>query len=473
MRLFFSADTSSRYGILSIILLVVLLLVLTGCLPKQQDITAPVDTPDQFSDSGTEAVPDRWWKTLGDTALNRLVQASLNENFNLKVAWSRLKQARAVRERESSSLYPSLDASAGGEINRNGTDNELLSLGLTADYEVDLWGRIESNVEAEEYRARASYADYQTAAISLSAEVARTWYQLVEQYHQLNVLNQQIKTNRKVLDLIKSRFGSGQVRSADILRQQQLLESTREQKITVQSRIEVLNHQLAVLLGKSPQKGIRYQSGTMPDLPPLPKTGLPVELVQRRPDVRSAYLKLKAANEELAAAISNQYPRLTLTASTASTDDNASELFDNWARSFAADLTAPLLDAGEREAEVDRSRAVRQQQLYEYGQSILTAFRDVEDALIREKKQAERIRNLREQLNLAQRTIERLRTQYFNGTGDYIDVLNALTEEQQLRRDILSARLALVEHRLSLYRALAGGFEADRSGKIMAGTDNS
>lgn len=451
-----------------VFLIAVLAISLAGCAIPRDTASPPVDEiPETFSDSGTQTVPDRWWRAFGDTELNRLVDRALDGNFNLMTAYNRLRAARAVVRRESASMYPNLEGFttgevSRGEVNNNSTDDEQLRLGLTSEYEVDLWGRIESSVDAERYRARATLADYRTAAISLSSEVSRTWYQLVEQYNQLELIHQQIETNRKVLKLIKSRFSLGQIRSADILRQRQLLESTREQRIVVESRIQVLEHQLAVLLGKPPQEGIAYRPDTMPRLPPLPKTGLPVELIRRRPDVRSAFNRLKAADQDLAVAITDQYPRLTLTGSLSTTDDNAEELFDDWARSLAADLTAPLLDAGRRDAEVDRTRSVKYQRLYEYGQTILTAFQEVEDALIQEKKQRQRIRSLEEQIDLAQRTIERLRFQYLNGTGDFLDVLQALTEEQQLRRDLLSARLVHMERRIALYRALAGGFEVER-----------
>lgn len=456
------------------IILVFSVALAAGCGSRSTLREPPVTPPETFSDSGADTVPDRWWRTFGDTDLNRLVDTGIRNNFNLKSAWSRLRQARAVAEGEAASLYPSLDGSAEGEISRtNGTENDQLRLGLTANYEVDLWGRIQSSVEAERFRARASRADYRTAALTLSAEITRTWYALLEQHQQLDLLEQQINTNRKVYELIRSRFGSGQIGSADLLRQEQLLESTREQKITVESRIQVLEHQLAVLLGQAPQRTPSYQSNSLPELPPLPATGVPADLVRRRPDVRSAYRRLQAADRELAAAISNQYPRLTLTASLSTTDNNATDLFDDWARSFAGNLTAPLLDAGRRDAEVERTRALKQQRLHEYGQAILTGFQEVEDALIREQKQAERIENIRQQLKLSEKTVVRLRSRYLNGSGDYIDVLNALNEKQQLQRDLLSARRQLLEDRISLYRALAGGFATYREASNDTKTDDS
>ncbi|WP_279591370.1 efflux transporter outer membrane subunit [Halospina denitrificans] len=443
----------------------VCLLLITGCASSREEIPAPVAPPESFSDSGDATMPDKWWRAFDDDPLNQRVDRALGSNLDLRVAWQRLREARAVLDRESASLFPDLDANADAETRRGserGSDTEQLQLGLSSSYEVDLWGRIGSRVDAERFRLQASYADYQTAALSLSAEVTRTWYRLMEERSQLELINNQIQTNRDVLRLIETRFGSGQTQSADVLRQRQLLESTREQKLTIESRIQVFEHQLAVLLGKPPRSAIDQAGRSLPELPPLPETGLPVELVQRRPDVRRAHNRLRAADAALAAAISNQYPRLTLNASVSTRENDANDLFDNWASAFAGNLVAPLIDAGQRDAEVARSRSIKQQRLFEYGQTILTAFQEVEDALIQEKKQRRRIESLEEQLRLADATYEQLRLEYFNGVTDYIDVLNTLTDRQELRRNLLSAELELLEFRIALYRALAGGFDTGR-----------
>lgn len=453
------ARSSTSY----ILLLVCVAITFLSCGTSRENITFPVDTGQVFSDSGNAAIPEKWWTTFKDPVLNSLIDTALQSNFDLKTAWQRLRAAQAILDREASSLYPELDAFAEGEVRKNEfEEGENLSLGLTSQYEIDLWGRINSQVDTEEYRARAAYTDYQTAALSLSAEIVRTWYMLTEAWNQLKLVESQIETNEKMFRLIKARFGSGQIRSVDILRQEQLLESTREQKIAVESRIEVLEHQIAVLLGRPPQEGIQYIPKQLPELPPVPKTGLPSELVQRRPDVKSAYNLLKAADNQLAAAISSQYPRLTLTASMSTSAEKVDNLFNDWFGSVAGNLLAPIFRGGELSAEVDRAEAVRQQRLYEYSQIVLSAFREVEDALIREKKQVERISSLERQMELITQSYEQLRLEYFNGISDYLDVLTALTDEQQLQRDYISAQMTLLEYRIALYRSLAGGFKTER-----------
>ncbi|MCW9706399.1 efflux transporter outer membrane subunit [Fodinibius salsisoli] len=441
---------------------------LFGCVSQTKTVSNPVASPPDFSAAGTQEVPERWWTVFDNQQLNQTVEKALSSNFNLKSAWQRLKASQAIADRQSAALLPSLEASARGETTEsqsNVEDDESFELGLTAVYELDLWGSIRSSAEAEEYRARASLADYQTAGLSLSAEIVRTWYQIAAAKNQRSLVESQVKTNRQVLGLLKNRLGIGQVQGVDILRQERLLESTLQQKSIVESRIQVLEHQLAVLLGESPQKDLSTSAEHLPDLPPLPETGLSTELVRRRPDVRSAFNLLQAADRDLASAISNQYPRLTLTASASSAAENANNLFEDWALSFAGNLLAPIFYGGELSAEVDRTEAIKRQRLYEYGQAILTAFQEVEDALIREEKQKESIESLQEQVSLSVQAYERLQNQYFNGTSNYLDVLTALDEVQQLRRDLLTAQLTLIEYRVALYRALAGSFKIEQESR--------
>lgn len=444
------------------ILVFLLLCILIGCSPKTTSTTLPIDTPEAFSYSGNVEPPDRWWTAFEDQRLNALVDTALESNFNLLSVWYRFEEAQAVVDRESSFLLPDVEASLQSGLSHpepNFVGGENFRIGLSATYEVDLWGRIHSNIEAERYRAEATLWDYQAAAISLSAEITRTWYQLLAAWDQLELAEAQIENNEKILQLIKARFGSGLIRGVDILRQKQLLEATREQKIFMESQIQVLEHQLAVLLGVPPQEQINYARDSLPNLPPLPETGIPTELVERRPDVQRAFNFLRAADREVASAISNQYPRLTINGSVSQRANSFQDLYQNWAYSLGANLVAPLFYGGRLSAEVDRTQAVKNQLLYEYGQSVLVAFREVEDALIQEQKQQESIQVLKEQVQLVRQTSEQLRIQYFNGMSNYLDVLTVIDQEQQLQRDLVSAKMTLLEYRIALYRALAGGFE--------------
>ena len=236
-----------------------------------------------FTASGDTAIPSRWWTEFGNADLDRHVEQALGGNFELAAAVHRLRAARALARREASDLFADLNGVIGTEsVFGPGPNRTRVSWGLDASYQVDLWGQIESRVDAERFRADATQADYQAVALSLAAEVARTWFSLVEAEAQLELLQEQLRTNRKGLVAAKARFeasaGGG---LPDVLRQEQLVESTLEQQVVARARAEVLEHQLAVLVGELPQSA-QYETGTeLPDLPPLPSTGAPSELLMR------------------------------------------------------------------------------------------------------------------------------------------------------------------------------------------------
>lgn len=449
----------------SIVLGFCTIIIFSGCTPKVADIDVPYEAPRQFSLSGDAVIPAQWWRTFGDEKLDHLIDTALQSNLTLKTVWHQLEEARAVVDRASSTLLPQVDLELQSGISRPepdfvGGENTQLSLG--ASYEVDLWGRIRYAVHAEKYRLESSYNDYKTAAISLSGEIALTWFRLKAARYQHQLVENQISTNEQVLSLIRARFASGQVKGVDILRQRQLIESTRTQKINLETQIEILKNQLSVLIGRPPGEPFEDIVTQLPELPPLPQTGIPLQLINRRPDVQSAFYRLQAADREVAVAISNKYPRLSLSLSGAIRSNTFSDLLQSQAVSLSASLLAPLFYGGRLSAEVDRTESVKQQRINEYGQIVLNAFQEVENSLIQETKQLERIDLIEEQINLAVQTYGQLRIEYLNGSIEYLDVLVSLNQEQQLRRDLINAELNLLEIRVGLYRALAGGFETAR-----------
>jgi len=200
-------------------------------------------------------------------------------------------------------------------------------------------------------------------------------------------------------------------------------------------------------------------SDSLPALPPLPATGIPMQLINRRPDILSAYYRLQASDRDLASAISNKYPRFEISIVSAFRSNSLEGLLESQAGSVTGGLLAPLFYGRRLKMEVNRAEAVRQQLTSEYGQTVLIAFQEVEDALIQEVKIAEQIRVIGEQLRLATDAFGQLRFEYLSGSLPYLDVLATLTQQQQLRRALTNAKMNLLETRIGLYRALAGGFE--------------
>jgi NodT family efflux transporter outer membrane factor (OMF) lipoprotein len=445
---------------------------LGSCRSEPRAPAPPVSVPDEFTTKGELALPVEWWMSFDDPRLSRLVGIALESNLELRGAWDRLARAEAVAAREGADLQPSLNYSAGagtswsrreladGSFSTDRADD--FSLGLAASFEVDLWGGLESAVQAARLDVLASAEDLQAAAITLSATVATVWYALVAENGKLDLLKRQQETNRQVLELVTLRFRMSRAGAADVLRQRQLIESLQGEIERVDGRARVLEHQLAILLGRPPTESVAPRTAELITLPPLPDTGLPIELLQRRPDVKNAYYRVMAADRRVAVAVADRFPRLTLSARALTSTDHAGDLFQSWLAGLGADLVGPIFDGGRRDAEVDRTRAVLSESLHDYGQVILDSLGEVEDALVIERKQRDLILSLQRQLELSDQVIERIRESYTKGAVDYLRVLETLSTNQALQRNVLEAERQLIEYRIDLCRALAGGWEMSR-----------
>jgi outer membrane protein, multidrug efflux system len=466
-----SAAAGAGRAYLTVILAIAALLpALGGCaMFPPSDVDVPVDLPAAFSKSGAAALPQKWWITFGDPRLDKLIDEALHGSFSLRGAWDRLDQARATARRSGAAMLPSLTGTTGvartGAKTAAGTAHGTgYSLGLAASYELDLWGRVRATRDASVLDALASAEDLNAAVMTLSADVATTWYKLVEQRGQIKLLDEQIKTNKDYLEIITLQFRRGRVSATDVLQQRQLVELSAGERIQAESAAEVLEHQLAVLLGRAPDAPAMATPTALPAVPPLPKTGVPAEWVRRRPDVRSAELRVHAADRSVAAAIADRFPQVNLTAGASTSANNTGKIFDfdAWLLSLAANLSAPLFDGGRRRAEVDRTRAALSEKLNSYGQTVLTSLREVEDALTQEARQAEYMASLQKQLTLSKQSTDQTRENYAKGTTDFTRYLTTLLGHQRLQRTVLQARRQLVLHRINLCRALAGSWTPQR-----------
>jgi NodT family efflux transporter outer membrane factor (OMF) lipoprotein len=443
------------------------LLLSVSCGLRKPAVDPTVAVPPEFSSSGSSPAAERWWTALGDSSLNTLMEEALDSNLTLRAAFHRLDQAHAVAKRERASRFPTGTIGADAEA-RDGSgsvqSNTELSLFFAASYELDLWGRVRASRDAAAFDALASVDDTRTATISVSGRVATTWYRIIEQRTQIDLLQSQLGYGEIILELVTLRFRQGKARAEDVLQQRQAVESRRGEIAHAEAERAVLEHELAVLLGRLPTDTIDtnlYRSG-FPHLPPIPDTGLPFDLIQRRPDVRSAYHRVHAADQRVAAAIADRFPRISITGRAATRDTDAGVLFDNWLASIAGNVALPVFDGGRRRAEVARAQFAVLERLTEYRQVVLGALREVEDALVRERQQAQYIASLRLQIVLSTLVIERSRDSYTRGAADYLRVLAAQQTHETLQRAYITALSNQFQNHIALHRSLSGGWTAAR-----------
>ncbi len=457
-----------------------LFLIFCGCRNKRPAQSLPLAIPEAFSHSGKETAPEKWWEAFADKKLNALTEQALAGNLRLRAAWDRLEQANAVARKATAGTFPQITAGAAAartvlenkDSTRPGstppgsppvsgwvrTYGNNFNLNLAASYELDLWGRLRGNKRASAANAAASAEDLQVSAITIAAEVSRTWFELLKSRAELKLLLGQLKTNADHLALMDMRFKGGQIPAVDLLRQRQQLEAVRSEVPLVKMRLETLEHQLAILSGRPPKAGNIPSGDQLPALPHPPKTGLPAQLINRRPDISSAFLRLTASNAQVAVAVADRFPKISLSASADTSGIKIEDLFKNWLGSLAGNILAPIFDAGGRRAEVRRARAASSEALHNWGQKILEALGEVENSLSAEKWRQEHYSETLSRLTLARTLTTLARKRYNNGTTDYLPVLLALKSQQTLERAELEGRLALLYQRIALYRALGGGW---------------
>ena len=447
-------------------------LLMQGCARQAQPMAAREWVPEAFSTQPSAAIPseplpEKWWLSLNDPALNVLMEEALGQNFTIRSAWDRLTQAEQLLRQANAALIPSVTYHGGVRRSRTETDTRTsyqgtVSAGVSVSYELDLWGKWRSTKQALQFDAEARQEDVASAAMTVSAGVARTWYQLTEANLQVDVIGRQLQTNRDVLQIVTLSFRQGKVGAADVFRQRQLMEASEGQLIQAQERVAVLQHGLAVLVGRAPGGWQDRQPHVLLDLPPLPATGLPSEVLTRRPDIRRAFRAIQATDQRVAVAVADRYPSVDISAGLETGGNGVEDLFQSWSGNLAANLVGPLYDAGRRQAEVARQEAILSQAINEYSQQVLVALQEVEDALAQEDHQHAYVASVQQQLATARLVLERIRQNYFGGQLDYLRVLDSLSSLQALERNELSARRTLIERRIDLCRAIAGSWEMER-----------
>ena len=444
-------------------------IVLTGCMPfhpPARNATAPVPMPETFdSEAQEQAVPAPWWKALDSPELNRLVQTALEHNFSIRSAWARLRQARAQLDRAEASLWPSLEGSATGERTRSyreqtdmTTSANEMSYGVSASYELDLWGRARSARQAQVLSSSASRQDVEAAAASVVGQITATWLETLSLREQVLRLRRQIAAEKKVLRLQRIRYENGAIDGPTLTRQRRQVAATEGSLPDLQARLGRARNALATLVGVSGPDALCLEQERFPDLLPLPEAGLPARLMAERPDIQAAWLKLRAADWEVAVAQADMLPSLSLSAGRTYTNDMFSLDWTSWISRLTGNLTAPLFSGGRRLAEVERTRAVVEQRVADYGEVVLEAFQDVRDALVNEETQRRAVAQTRRQLQAARQALSQARLRYANGQSGYVDVVAEQASVAQFERQLVQQRAQLLTERVGVYRALGNAW---------------
>ena len=472
-------------GSVSPLAALVLLLLLAGCTVGPNYQRPPVmATPTGFrraatdtnAPAGTNSLADlAWWQVFSDPQLAGYIHEALTNSWDIQIAAARVLQAEATLQVTRSQLFPTV--AAGGDwqtvrASEHGPtaippgvnpQKELGSVGVGAAYEVDLWGRLRRANEAARARLLATIDAQQTVRQTLIAGVASSYLTLLELDYQLQIAERTYAARTNSLVLTTAREEGG-VASMQDVHQARVLVSTAAAAIAQTHQfIEQQENALSLLLGRNPGTVQRGEGFARQALRPSVPAGLPSDLLERRPDLRTAEQQLVAANADIGQAKAAFYPKLTLTGMYGFQSVALSDLFTSASRTwqFGPALTMPLFTGGALKGNLKLAQAQWTEAVARYQQTVQIAFREVSDALIAYQRTQEFRARQEENTQARRAAAELANVRYEGGVTSYLEVLY---NEQELFSAEFSLAQAQLNERLSvvqLYRALGGGWQND------------
>lgn len=432
--------------------------------------------PARNLDAGRATVPDQWWTVYGDATLNQLQDEATRSNPSVEQAVARLRSAMAAVASSRAAQLPTLGTTGSGtraltgggtysntngdNVARSGSINNNFSLGLSASWELDLWGKLSGAVDANRATAQATSDDLAAARLSTQASVAQTYFSLRAAEAQMQFLQETLKAYAESLQLTQNRYKSGVASSADVAQAQSQYKSTEASLIEAQTTRAQLEHALAALLGKAPAAFSLPVTGVLPTPPVVPEM-LASTLLEQRPDIAAAERRVAAANAQIGVARAAYFPSLTLSASAGYRNSVLSDLFNapNLFWSLGPALAMTLFDGGARNAAVESARAALDLAGATYKQTVITALQEVEDNLVAASNLAQEQQVQIDALAAAQKSLTVANNQYKAGIVAYLNVLSAQTTVLSAQNNLINVQNRRLTAVNTLLKNVAGRWE--------------
>ncbi len=432
-----------------------------------------IPLPDTFiAEGGSVGIDNaKWWQAFNSEELNSIQELALtsldNENkrtgnYDLQIAFARLSQSRALLSQSRSVFFPSITYRGNTDYVNNSNDSQSSSpyeetdytANFSLSYELDLWGKFMAQAQAIDYDYQASYEDVLTTVLSISSSITDDYLDLLATRTELAILQEQVKLNEAMVEIQEVRYLNGQASSLDVLQQkEQYLQSKADEPLLIE-RQRALLASLALLTGNLPTYEIAISEKELPLLPPLPKTGLPADLLHNRPDIRAAKLRLQAEDKNLSAAKLAYFPSITLGVTELANSMDITTLLDDWIATVVGTVSGVLFDGGAKSAEAQRQDAIAQEAAINYVKTVSTALDEVNTALMAEDAQKKYLTILEEQLIYEKAALQEAETSYLFGAGDFLRYITQLQNLQTLERTLIREEAELLKLRVDLYKSL-------------------
>lgn len=445
-----------------------LCLLLSACasLPESTPPSGPdIAIPEQWQSTLPNTINNTdWVDELGDETLSKLIDEALDNNFSLQASAARVRAAYSNADIQRASRLPTLNGTVDGSRSKttnSGVENtgNRFSLGLTSSWEIDLWQRLNHRTKSALATAEARRADYEAARLSLAANIAKSWFSLVETRLQTELSQRRVDNFAATLDVINDRYLSGIGDALDVRLARENHASAQSTLFNQQRALISTQRTLETLLGRYPS-GELAATGPLVDVStPIPAKQ-PLQLLEQRPDLRSAKANLVSTSENQIDTRRNMLPSLTLTASGGHSTDEFKNLldWDNLFWNLAAGLTQPIFQGGRLKAQREIANAQLEEALANYTQTALDAFREVETALAADPLLVSQLKAQETAATEAREGAELALERYQAGITGIITLLDSQRRAFGAESSLLSTQLTLITNRIDLHLALGGNF---------------
>ncbi|HEX7986081.1 MAG TPA: efflux transporter outer membrane subunit [Duganella sp.] len=458
-------------------------LAVSGCATVGSDFTAPKNVADASfrhlpQGGASEAhLPAQWWTVFNDATLNNLEQTALRDNPSVKAAAQRLVQALEQAGVSRASQQPSLsvntsvansrtsaETSQGLALGGRSIKGNNYTVGASMSYELDLLGRVRRLVEASDAQALVAEADRDGVLLVLSSQLATTYWQLRGLDAEIAILKGALDTRRESEELVTARFDAGLSNELDVSRARIEYANAKSDLQEVQRQRNLLEHSLATLVGASPSAMLTAANANpavLPQPPAIP-VGLPASLLAQRPDLAGSVANLRAANAQIGVAEGAFYPSLTLTGNFGYASENLRKLGEGSSRQFSAGplaLSLPIFDGGRNKANLAIAKARYEEAIANHQNTLLTALREVEDALSDvQQRQLQGEAQSASQVAAARGYLV-ARARYERGVSTYLDVTDAQRSALTADRAAVQINTQRLLAAVSVARALGAGWQ--------------
>jgi len=452
----------------NIFLAICIILSISGCSYKSDY------TPPEFELNTTVYKDDKnltkeWWKSLGDKELDVFMEYALKKNLDLKAAKERIDAAYALLGQAGAGLFPDVSTGIEGSkkhtVSGSGSEAESYGYDLSMNYEIDLWGRLSAIKKSKEYDWMISQESMRQALLDISSQIAKNWYLLAMELEKKAVLEKELLIYSDILEIMNIRFLNSLVDAADIFRQNQQVEFLKAQIVTSSIKIESYKKALLLLSGKNPSEEFPYAPKTSQKLLESDVFARS-DLINNRPDVKSAFLTLYSKDALLASKALDLYPKIKVGGSIFSNALEWANMFEDWVSNIFGSAALTLFDGGEKLYVKDAAKANLNEAEYLYLKSVLNAIKEVEDYSQKVNNQKEVLVHKKSQYEFSQNAYERLLERYLEGDGAYIDVLESQNSFLGIEVDMISAKNELLQYKIDMLTSLGSGMDSEDVEKI-------